>query len=69
MTAVIKKQEVQKRYEDSAAILVLRFIYLLFLSDKNNNCTFHGGELRDLNDSVHGILCRYSDKTSKINLS
>ena len=23
------------------------------------------GESRDLNDRVHGILCRYSDKTSK----
>ena len=25
----------------------------------------HGGESRDLNDKVHRILCRYSDKTSK----
>ena len=25
----------------------------------------HGGESRDLNDRVHGISCRYSDKTSK----
>ena len=25
----------------------------------------HGGESRDLNDKVHGISCRYSDKTSK----
>ena len=24
-----------------------------------------GGESRDLNDRVHGISCRYSDKTSK----
>ena len=23
----------------------------------------HGGESRDLNDRVHGISCRYSDKT------
>ena len=29
----------------------------------------HGAESRDLNDRVHGILCRYSDKTSKQNLS
>ena len=29
----------------------------------------HGGESRDLNDRVHGISCRYSDKTSKQNLS
>ena len=26
---------------------------------------FHGRESRDLNDRVHGISCRYSDKTSK----
>ena len=26
---------------------------------------YHGGESRDLNDRVHGISCRYSDKTSK----
>ena len=26
---------------------------------------FYGGESRDLNDRVHGISCRYSDKTSK----
>ena len=25
----------------------------------------HGGESRDLNDRVHGISCRYSDKTSE----
>ena len=25
----------------------------------------HGGDSRDLNDRVHGISCRYSDKTSK----
>ena len=25
----------------------------------------HGGESRDLNDRVHGISFRYSDKTSK----
>ena len=25
----------------------------------------HGGESRDLNDRVHGISCRYSDKTGK----
>ena len=24
----------------------------------------HGGESRDLNDRVHGILCRHSDETS-----
>ena len=40
-----------------------------------NECTFggsnsnHGGESRDLNDRVHGISCRYSDTTSKQNLS
>ena len=28
-----------------------------------------GGESRDLNDRVQGISCRYSDKTSKQNLS
>ena len=26
---------------------------------------FQGGESRGLNDRVHGILCRYLDKTSK----
>ena len=29
----------------------------------------HGGESCDLNDGVHRMLCRYSDKTSKENLS
>ena len=34
-----------------------------------NTINYHGGESRDLNDRVHGISCRYSDKTSKQNLS
>ena len=29
----------------------------------------HGGESCDLNDGVHRMSCRYSDKTSKENLS
>ena len=29
----------------------------------------HGGESCGLNDRVHGISCRYSDKTSKQHLS
>ena len=33
---------------------------LIYPNDVN-----HGGESRDLNDRVHGISCRYSDKTSK----
>ena len=36
----------------------------LFRFNKNG-----GGESRGLNDRVHGISCRYSDKTSKQNLS
>ena len=35
------------------------------LNDEWITCGFHGGESRDLNDRVHGISCRYSDKASK----
>ena len=32
---------------------------------KESTSVIHGGESRDLNDKVHGILCWYSDETSK----
>ena len=44
------------------------FIYFSYQT-KTIIAFIHGGELRDLNESVHGILCLYSDKISKINLS
>ena len=35
------------------------------LFSKNNGSLFHGGESHNLNERIHGISCRYSDKTSK----
>ena len=50
--------------------LKIRIVNANIFSDINIlSKLIHGGESGGLNDRVHGISCRYSDKTSKQNLS
>ena len=53
-------------------IFLSKFLDIYLLNKVSSYVSFaacvyntHGGESRDLNNRVHGISCRYSDKTSK----